>query len=106
MLICNYLLIMGNDNNQNLVLEQNNANKNKSINLSKNNSTNSLMNKICPENDKFQKENPERFPTVFQWDGNGTNVYLTGSFCDWHQFFEMEKCEDPNNKNNCKCFLT
>ena len=106
MLICNYLLIMGNDNNQNLVLEQNNANKNKSINLSKNNSTNSLMNKICPENDKFQKENPERFPTVFQWDGNGTNVYLTGSFCDWHQFFEMEKCEDPNNKNNCKFFLT
>ena len=97
---------MGNDNNQKLVLGKDNAIKNKNMNLSKNNSTNSIMNKYCPEYDEFQKQKPARFPIVFEWEGNENNVYLTGSFCDWHQFFEMEKVEDPNNKNNCKFFLT
>ena len=107
MLIGNYLLIMGNDNNQNLVLGKDNAIKNKNMNLSKNNSTNLVMNnKYCPEYDEFQKQKPARFPIVFEWEGNENNVYLTGSFCDWHQFFEMEKVEDPNNKNNYKFFLT
>ena len=107
MLIGNYLLIMGNDNNQNLVLGNDNAIKNKNMHLSKNNSTNLVMNnKYCPEYDEFQKQKPARFPIVFEWEGNENNVYLTGSFCDWHQFFEMEKVEDPNNKNNYKFFLT
>ena len=106
MLIGNYFLIMGNDNNQKLVLGKDNAIKNKIMNLSKNNSTNLVMNKYCPEYDEFQKQKPARFPIVFEWEGNENNVYLTGSFCDWHQFFEMEKVEDPNNKNNCKFFLT
>ena len=107
MLIGNYLLIMGNDNNQNLVLGKDNAIKNKNMNLSKNNSTNLVINnKYCPEYDEFQKQKPARFPIVFEWEGNENNVYLTGSFCDWHQFFEMEKLEDPNNKNNYKFFLT
>jgi hypothetical protein len=98
---------MGNDNNQNLVLGNDNAIKNKNMNLSKNNSTNLVMNnKYCPEYDEFQKQKPARFPIVFEWEGNENNVYLTGSFCDWHQFFEMEKVEDPNNKNNYKFFLT
>ena len=107
MLIGNYLLIMGNDNNQNLVLGNDNAIKNKNMHLSKNNSTNLVMNnQYCPEYDEFQKQKPARFPIVFEWEGNENNVYLTGSFCDWHQFFEMEKVEDPNNKNNYKFFLT
>ena len=107
MLIGNYLLIMGNDNNQNLVLGNDNAIKNKNMHLSKNNSTNLVMNnKYCPEYDEFQKQKPARFPIVFEWEGNENNVYLTGSFCDWHQFFEMEKVEDPNKKNNYKFFLT
>ena len=107
MLIGNYLLIMGNDNNQNLVLGKDNTIRNKNMNLSKNNSTNLVMNnKYCPEYDEFQNQKPARFPIVFEWEGNENNVYLTGSFCDWHQFFEMEKVEDPNNKNNCKFFLT
>jgi hypothetical protein len=98
---------MGNDNNQNLVLGNDNAIKNKNMHLSKNNSTNLVMNnKYCPEYDEFQKQKPARFPIVFEWEGNENNVYLTGSFCDWHQFFEMEKVEDPNNKNNYKFFLT
>jgi hypothetical protein len=98
---------MGNDNNQNLVLGNDNAIKNKNMNLSKNNSTNLVINnKYCPEYDEFQKQKPARFPIVFEWEGNENNVYLTGSFCDWHQFFEMEKVEDPNNKNNYKFFLT
>jgi hypothetical protein len=97
---------MGNDNNQNLILEQNNVIENKNINISKNNSANLVKNNCSPEYNEFHKNNPERFPTVFQWDGNGNNVYLTGSFCDWHQFFEMKKLEDPNNKDNIKFFLT
>jgi hypothetical protein len=98
---------MGNDNNQNLVLGNDNAIKNKNMNLSKNNSTNLVINnKYCPEYDEFQKQKPARFPIVFEWEGNENNVYLTGSFCDWHQFFEMEKVEDPNKKNNYKFFLT
>lgn len=34
------------------------------------------------------------YPIVFQWEGEGDNVYLTGSFCDWLQFYEMEKKEN------------
>ena len=39
------------------------------------------------------KKNP-RFPTLFQWDNKGINVYITGSFCDWQQFFLMQKNND------------
>ena len=106
MFICNNFLTMGNDNNQNLILDQNNAIENKSINKSKNISKNLMMNDCSPEYVKFQKKKPARFPTIFQWDGNGNKVYLTGSFCDWHQFFEMEKYVDPNDTNNIKFFLT
>ena len=39
-----------------------------------------------------------RFSTIFQWDGEAVCVYLTGSFCDWHQFFQMEKSQKQKNK--------
>ena len=98
---------MGNENND----KNNNSNKkNSTININKiisqNNSSKEESQKYSKENNDFQTKKPTRFATVFQWDGGGTNVYLTGSFCDWHQFFEMEKCEDPENKNNNKFFLT
>ena len=35
--------------------------------------------------------NKQLYPIVFQWEGEGNNVYLTGSFCDWIKFYEMEK---------------
>ena len=30
-------------------------------------------------------------PTTFKWRNGGNNVYLTGSFCKWNQFFLMKK---------------
>lgn len=30
-------------------------------------------------------------PTMFEWNNGGNNVYLTGSFCKWNQFFLMKK---------------
>ena len=97
---------MGNDNNQNKILNQQNSIQNESIIISKKNSAYSLLKNLTAENSGLQKQKPPRIATVFRWDGNGKSVYLTGSFCDWHQIFEMEKCEDPINKNNNKFYLT
>ena len=36
-------------------------------------------------------EKPELIPTTFEWDNEGTNVYVTGNFCGWNQFFLMKK---------------
>ena len=50
----------------------------------------------------------EIFAAVFQWDGNEKNVYLTGSFCNWLQFFEMRKFipnETNSIENNNKLYL-
>lgn len=40
-----------------------------------------------------QKEKKERIPVIFEWDSGGNCVYLTGSFCDWNQFYLMHKNE-------------
>ena len=50
----------------------------------------------------------EIFAAVFQWDGNEKNVYLTGSFCNWLQFFEMRKFipnENNSTENDNKLYL-
>ena len=36
-------------------------------------------------------EKSDSFPTTFEWDNGGNNVYVTGSFCNWNQFFLMKK---------------
>ena len=101
---------MGNENNENnnklhnFTLKKASQDKNENINI-KNNSNNK-MEKYEEENSDLKRKQHTRFATVFQWDGDGKNVYLTGSFCDWQQFFEMEKCEDPQNEKNNKFFLT
>ena len=33
-------------------------------------------------------------PVAFEWDQGGNNVYLSGSFCNWKQFFLMKKEKD------------
>ena len=35
-----------------------------------------------------------KVPVTFEWDGGGNNVYLTGNFCNWKQFFLMKKEEN------------
>lgn len=47
------------------------------------------------EQDENKTEsNLGKIPTTFEWDGNGKSVFLTGSFCNWNQFFKMDKNED------------
>ena len=57
------------------------------------------------ENNLKVGNNNLRFSTIFQWDGEGENVYLTGSFCHWNQFFEMKKSQEQNNKFFLNLFL-
>ena len=35
-----------------------------------------------------------KVPTMFEWSFKGNLVYLTGSFCNWKQFFLMKKDEN------------
>ena len=98
---------MGNENNNqlpNFVLKNSSQIINKSI--TNDNFPKNELQKVKKENNDFKMKQPKRFATVFQWDGDGKNVYLTGSFCDWNQFFEMEKQEDPDNNKNNKFILT
>ena len=107
MSVCQYLVIMGNEsNNKNNIANKKNSSLNVKKNITKINSSKNEYQTDAEENNEFQTKKQPRFATVFQWDGGGTNVYLTGSFCDWHQFFEMEKYKDPENENNNKFFLT
>ena len=53
------------------------------------------------ENSKIENKK-EMFAAFFPWDGNEKNVYLTGSFCNWLQFFEMRKFEQ-GDKAGEKC---
>lgn len=41
-------------------------------------------------------EKIEKIPTTFEWDKGGNTVYVTGSFCNWKQYFLMKK-EDNNH---------
>ena len=35
-----------------------------------------------------------RVPTLFEWKGKNQTVFLTGSFCNWKQKFQMSKITD------------
>ena len=37
--------------------------------------------------------NNSKIPTMFEWSFKANSVYLTGSFCDWKEFFLMKKDE-------------
>lgn len=56
-------------------------------------------------NSKNTKYNHKRYSTTFEWDGEDQCVFLTGSFCDWEQFFEMKKSLSENNKFFLTLFL-
>ena len=44
--------------------------------------------------DEKKEEKSEEIKTLFEWDGDGELVYLTGSFCDWKKFYKMTKNEN------------
>ena len=37
------------------------------------------------------KISPNKVPVTFEWDQGGNSVYLTGNFCNWEQYFLMNK---------------
>ena len=46
------------------------------------------------------KIDSNKIPITFEWDLGGKSVYLSGNFCNWKQFFLMQKNQDG------KYFLT
>ena len=70
-------------------------------------SNNSIKIKNTSEKENYNTENTkEIFRAIFEWEGNDSNVYLTGSFCNWLQFFEMRKIEEKNgNQGNISKFF-
>ena len=53
--------------------------------------------KVNEEKKNYNKENDkkdEQIETLFEWDGGGELVYITGSFCDWKDFYKMNKNKD------------
>ena len=46
---------------------------------------------------KFEKKIEDKIneiETKFEWDEGGNIVYLTGTFCDWKEFYLMKKNND------------
>ena len=68
------------------------------------NSEEEKMNLICLKKRIKKQQNEEaknnninannKVPTMFEWSFKGNSVYLTGSFCNWKQFFLMKKDEN------------
>ena len=55
------------------------------------------------KNEKEEVEKIDEIETKFEWDEGGNSVYLTGSFCEWKQFFLMKKNEE--GKHTITLFL-
>ena len=62
-------------------------NKNINEGKNKNNSNNYINDNNNAENNKNE------IKTEFFWDEGGNSIYLTGSFCQWKDFYLMEKNE-------------
>ena len=67
---------------EDIYIEKNAFDKDEKINIEEINEVNN------------NKEKIKEIKTEFFWDEGGNNVYLTGSFCDWKEFFRMEKNEN------------
>ena len=46
------------------------------------------------ENEEEDEEKEKKIPIEFKWNKGGNMVYITGSFCNWENFFLMEKKSD------------
>ena len=51
------------------------------------------ISKRINEEEKINSNN-NKVPTMFEWSFKGNSVYLTGSFCNWKEFFLMKKDEN------------
>ena len=55
---------------------------------------NCMRKQTIEEHKNNQREPDYKVPTMFEWSFKGNSVYLTGSFCNWSQFFLMRKDEN------------
>ena len=46
------------------------------------------------QNEEEKNSGAMKIPIAFEWDNGGNSAYVTGSFCNWKQFFLMKKSED------------
>ena len=58
-----------------------------------------IRNSLKKQHNEEQKinlnnKNNYKIPTMFEWSFKGNSVYLTGSFCNWKEFFLMKKDEN------------
>ena len=44
----------------------------------------------------ISNKNKKLYPIIFKWEECANKVYLTGSFCEWITFYEMEKLNNNN----------
>ena len=51
------------------------------------------ISKRINEEEKINSNN-NKVPTMFEWSFKGNSVYLTGSFCNWKEFFLRKKDEN------------
>ena len=65
--------------------------KEKNGEINKNSEKNGENEKKIGKKKAIKKDEIETF---FEWDEGGNEVYLTGSFCDWKEFFLMTKNKD------------
>ena len=49
------------------------------------------------------KKDSNKIPVTFEWENGGNCVLLTGNFCNWNQFFLMEK--DSSGKHVLTLYL-
>ena len=54
-------------------------------------------------NDSIKVNGQNKIPVTFEWELEGNSVYLSGSFCNWEQYFLMEK--QPNGKRILTLYL-
>jgi hypothetical protein len=55
---------------------------------------NRMKKQMNEEHKNSQRNTDYKVPTMFEWSFKGNSVYLTGSFCNWKQFFLMKKDEN------------
>ena len=64
-----------------------------SSNVKKSSINNENNNKKNDNNNIKENKNNE-IKTLFEWEGGGENVFVTGSFCEWKKFYKMYKNEE------------
>lgn len=72
-------------------------NQNQNKNLKEKSKDQQTFSTSSLESDEEKKQDKEKVETIFKWEEGGNTVLVTGSFCNWKQFFIMTKNENGIN---------